>query len=185
LVCCQRVHDGHPAERRDGGGGTAGFGQKIPPELGKGWLGEFDLAARQTAELAEAIPAEKYSWRPGPGVGPGERRVRAHRGYECFLLGQAGVRVPSGPPLKLQGEREKTLTTKAEVIALRRWSQDMVRAGYPKGGFNQGGQIPGQRHHRRRRLLANPCACSRAHGATGGVRADDRSDAGAVAVAAG
>ena len=42
--------------------------QSIPPELGQGWLPEFTFTSRQLMELAEATPAEKFGWRPGPGV---------------------------------------------------------------------------------------------------------------------
>ena len=38
------------------------------PELGLGWVPEFNLAARQLVALAESIPPEKFSWRPGAGV---------------------------------------------------------------------------------------------------------------------
>jgi uncharacterized damage-inducible protein DinB len=111
--------------------GLLALAQKVPPELGKGWLPEFNLAARQTLQLAEAIPAEKYSWRPAPGVRSVSEVFVHIATTNGFLLGQAGVKLSSGPPLKLQGDLEKTVTSKADVIALLRWSQDMVRAAYP------------------------------------------------------
>lgn len=37
-------------------------------DAGAGWAPEFKMAGRQIIALAEAIPAEKYGWRPGPGV---------------------------------------------------------------------------------------------------------------------
>ena len=33
----------------------------------KGYAGEWSYSSRQLIALAEAIPAEKYSWRPAPG----------------------------------------------------------------------------------------------------------------------
>ena len=39
--------------------------------------------------------------------------------------------------MKLQGDPEKTVTSKSDVIALLRWSQDMVRAGYPMADRNK------------------------------------------------
>jgi len=42
--------------------------QTIPPGIGQGWLPEFNHAATQTLALAEAIPPEKFAWRPAPGV---------------------------------------------------------------------------------------------------------------------
>ena len=37
-------------------------------DAGAGWAPEFRMAGRQIIALAEEIPAEKYGWRPGPGV---------------------------------------------------------------------------------------------------------------------
>ena len=34
-------------------------------DAGAGWAPEFKMAGRQIIALAEAIPAEKYGWRPG------------------------------------------------------------------------------------------------------------------------
>jgi hypothetical protein len=36
--------------------------------LWEGYDGEWGHVSRQLIALAEAIPADKYSWRPGPGV---------------------------------------------------------------------------------------------------------------------
>ncbi len=33
-------------------------------DAGAGWAPEFKMAGRQIITLAEAIPAEKYGWRP-------------------------------------------------------------------------------------------------------------------------
>jgi uncharacterized damage-inducible protein DinB len=96
-----------------------------------GWLPEFDLAAKQTLALAEAIPAEKYSWRPAQGVRSVSEVLVHIATTNGFLLGQAGVKLESGPPIKLQGDLEKTITAKSDVIALLRWSQDAVRTAYP------------------------------------------------------
>src|ERR671937_1246117 len=46
----------------------AAAGQQVPRDVGEGWNGEFEHAARQLTQLAEAIPAEKFGWRPGAGV---------------------------------------------------------------------------------------------------------------------
>ncbi len=37
-------------------------------DAGAGWAPEFRMAGRQIITLAEAIPADKFGWRPGPGV---------------------------------------------------------------------------------------------------------------------
>jgi len=101
-----------------------------PAELGKGWLPEFELAARQLTQLAEATPAEKFSWRPAPGIRSiGEVYMHIALG-NYFLLGQAGVKVPVDLS-KLPKDPEKSITGKAEVIKFLTTSFDAVRASYP------------------------------------------------------
>ena len=101
-----------------------------PPGVGEGWLGELDHAARQLVQLAEAIPPEKYSWRPAPGV-RSVSEVFMHLGIaNHFLLGQTGT--SSGFDLKSLGkEPEKSKTAKADVIAFLKASFDPLRANYP------------------------------------------------------
>lgn len=41
---------------------------QVPPGLGGRYLGELEHTGRQVLQLAEAMPEEKYSWRPAPGV---------------------------------------------------------------------------------------------------------------------
>jgi len=50
--------------------GAAVLLAQAPPPAGpgRGWGGEFEHAARQLVALAEATPAEKFSFRPAPGV---------------------------------------------------------------------------------------------------------------------
>jgi uncharacterized damage-inducible protein DinB len=101
-----------------------------PAELGQGWLPEFNLAARQITELAEATPAEKFSWRPAPGV-RSTSEVYMHIALgNYFLLGQAGVKVPVDLS-KLPKDPEKSISAKTEVIKFLRESLDAVRASYP------------------------------------------------------
>ena len=108
------------------------FSQNLPPGLGQGWLGEFDHAARQTVELANAIPAEKFSWRPAPGV-RSVSEVYMHIAIgNYFLLGQAGVKAPPDVAAKLKPDTEKTVTAKADVIQWLKNSQEAVRENYGK-----------------------------------------------------
>ena len=104
--------------------------QTIPPGIGQGWMPEFNHAARQTVALAEAIPAEKFAWRPGPGVRSVSEVLMHITLGNYFLLGQAGVKLPPDP--KLSSDSEKTITAKADVIKLLKQSQDLVRESYPK-----------------------------------------------------
>jgi uncharacterized damage-inducible protein DinB len=101
--------------------------QKIPQELGKGWMPEFDHASNQLNALAEATPADKFGWRPGTGVrSVSEVYMHIVLG-NYFLLGQAGAKVPSD----IKADMEKTVTAKADVIKALKDSQAAVRAAYP------------------------------------------------------
>jgi uncharacterized damage-inducible protein DinB len=104
--------------------------QSLPPGLGQGWTGEFDHASRQLNQLADAIPAEKFSWRPAPGV-RSVSEVYMHIAVgNYFLLGQAGVTLPAEP--KLTSETERLVTDKPAVIKMLKDSQELVRQSYPK-----------------------------------------------------
>ena len=103
--------------------------QTPPPELGQGWLPEFTLTSRQLLQLAEATPAEKYQWRPAPGV-RSISEVYMHIALGNFwLLGQAGGTSPVDLA-KLPKNPEKSMTDKAQVIEFLRKSFDAVRSGY-------------------------------------------------------
>jgi uncharacterized damage-inducible protein DinB len=103
------------------------------PELGLGWLAEFNLAARQILALAEATPAEKFAWRPSPGV-RSVSEVYMHIAVgNYFLLDQAGVKIPDDtPPIGM--DLEKKTTSKRDVIQWLERSFEAVRAAYPKTG---------------------------------------------------
>jgi uncharacterized damage-inducible protein DinB len=101
-----------------------------PAGAGQGWLGEFEHASQQLLQLADAIPAEKFAWRPAPGVRSiSEVYMHAAIG-NYFLLGQAGLKVPVDLAA-LGNDREKRLTSKADVTRFLKDSFDAVRASYP------------------------------------------------------
>lgn len=103
--------------------------QMLPPGVGEGWLGEFDHASRQLTQLAEATPAEKFAWRPGPGV-RSTAEVYMHLAIaNQYLLMQAGAK-PSVDPSTLGKEPERSITEKAAVIKFLKESFDAVRAAY-------------------------------------------------------
>ena len=107
-----------------------------PPELGQGYLPEFNLAARQTIALAEAIPAEKYSWRPTPGVRSVSEVLMHIALGNYWLLSQAGIPLPEGPRKLSQG-LDKKITDKSEVIAWLKDAQEAVRQAYPKADLRK------------------------------------------------
>jgi uncharacterized damage-inducible protein DinB len=92
---------------------------------------EFNHASKQILALAEATPAEKFSWRPAPGVRSTSAVYMHIVKGNYMLLTQAGVAAPAAYA-KLPANFEATVTAKAEVIQWLKDSQDAVRAAYPK-----------------------------------------------------
>lgn len=106
--------------------------QGVPEGLGKGWMGEFELAARQLTQLAEAIPEEKYGFRPGPGVRSTSEVLMHVAVGNYVLLNRAGAKT-GGPnwPSKIEPDSEKRYTKKAEVLKWLKDSLAAVREAYP------------------------------------------------------
>ena len=79
--------------------------------LWEGYDGEWSHVSRELIALAEATPADKYSWRPAPGV-RSMSEVYMHIVIANFyLLSVTGAKEPDVPL-----DKEKTVTSKAEVI---------------------------------------------------------------------
>ncbi|QNI34658.1 DinB family protein [Alloacidobacterium dinghuense] len=93
--------------------------------LWEGYDGEWVHVSRQLTELAEAIPADKYSWRPAPGV-RSVSEVFMHIALANFYL--LSVTGPKMPPDLTEG-MEKTVTAKPEVINWLKRSLDAVKTG--------------------------------------------------------
>jgi uncharacterized damage-inducible protein DinB len=97
------------------------------PELGQGWLPEFTLCAKHLVQLAEATPAEKFSWRPAPGVRSISEVYMHLAAGNFWLLGQAGVKVDLA---SLPKDPEKSVTAKADVIKWLKQSLELVKTSY-------------------------------------------------------
>jgi uncharacterized damage-inducible protein DinB len=84
------------------------------------FLFSFNDAEAKVLSLAKAMPAEKYSWRPGPGVrSVGEVYIHIANGNR-LLLGMTNGQPPREEFMKLVGDneqREKTIKEKAKVVA--------------------------------------------------------------------
>jgi uncharacterized damage-inducible protein DinB len=92
----------------------------------QGYNGEWLHASQQLIALAEAIPAEKYSWRPAPGV-RSTSEVYMHIAITNFYLLQVtGPKVPADLDIKM----EKTVTAKPEVIAWLKKSLEAVKTAH-------------------------------------------------------
>jgi uncharacterized damage-inducible protein DinB len=95
--------------------------------LGQGYAGEWTHASRQLVALAEAIPAEKYSWRPGAGVRSTGEVFMHIAGTNFFLLKRMGHKVPADFD---SVDAEKVATDKAKVIDWLKRSLDAVREAH-------------------------------------------------------
>jgi uncharacterized damage-inducible protein DinB len=81
--------------------------------LWEGYDGEWEHVSQQLVALAEAIPADKYSWRPAPGV-RSVSEVFMHIALANFYL--LSVTGPKMPPDMTSISLEKTVTKKVDVI---------------------------------------------------------------------
>lgn len=91
--------------------------------LGQGYNGEWTHVSRQLIALAEAIPAEKYSWRPAPGVRSTGEAFLHIAGTNYFLLNRMGHK----PPADFESlDVAKVATDKAKVIEWLKRSLDAV-----------------------------------------------------------
>jgi uncharacterized damage-inducible protein DinB len=91
----------------------------------QGYDGEWGHVSRQLVALAEAIPAEKYAWRPAPGV-RSTSEVLMHIALTNFYL--LSVTGPEMPADMKSADMEKTVTAKAEVIDWLKRSLNAVKS---------------------------------------------------------
>jgi len=110
-------------------GAAALHAQKPDPLEGvwQGYDGEWGHVSRQLVALAEAIPADKFSWRPGPGVRSTSEVFMHIAMANFFLLSVTGPKLPAD----LTSPRlEKTVTEKAKVIDWLKRSLDAVKTAH-------------------------------------------------------
>jgi uncharacterized damage-inducible protein DinB len=109
-------------------GATTLHAQADPLEgLWQGYDPEWVHVSRQLVSLAEAIPAEKFAWRPAPGVrSTGEVFMHIAAG-DFWLLSMTGAKLPDDFKM---GETEKTVTAKPDVIAWLKRSLEAVKSAH-------------------------------------------------------
>ena len=96
--------------------------------LWQGYDGEWGHVSRQLISLAEAIPADKYKWRPAPGVRSTSEVIMHIAIADFWLLSAAGG--PKMPPEITSNAVEKTVTDKADVIKWLTRSFDAVKTAH-------------------------------------------------------
>jgi uncharacterized damage-inducible protein DinB len=95
--------------------------------LWQGYDGEWGHVSRQLVALAGAIPAEKFPWRPAPGV-RSTSEVLMHIALANFhLLSITGPKLPAD---LTSPDMEKTVTAKPEVIQWLKRSLEAVKTAH-------------------------------------------------------
>src|ERR1700733_4373330 len=102
---------------------TLAQNQKYPEGIWEGYDGEWLHVSQQLVALAEATPADKFSWRPAPGVRSTSEVYMHIVTANFYLLSVTGPRMPSD----LKDNAEKTVKSKAEVIDWLKRSLDAVK----------------------------------------------------------
>ena len=94
--------------------------------LWQGYDGEWLHVSGQLVELAEAIPADKYGWRPGPGVRSVSEVIMHVALANYGLLSVTGPKLPADWKPGL----ETSVTAKPEVIDWLKRSQEAVKTAH-------------------------------------------------------
>lgn len=93
----------------------------------QGYDGEWGHVSRQLVALAEAIPAEKYAWRPGPGVRSTGEVLMHIAETNLWYVSHTGHK----PPSELSSAEEvKIANDKPKVIDWLKRSLDAVRQAH-------------------------------------------------------
>jgi uncharacterized damage-inducible protein DinB len=95
--------------------------------LWQGYDAEWGHVSRQLVALAEKIPAEKYAWRPGPGV-RSTSEVLMHIALANFYL--LSVTGPKMPADMTSDDLEKRVTAKPDVVSWLKRSLDAVKTAH-------------------------------------------------------
>jgi uncharacterized damage-inducible protein DinB len=88
------------------------FAQTLPEGIWEGYEGEWMHVSQQLIALAEATPAEKFAWRPAPGVRSNSEVYMHIVITNFYLLSVTGPKMPAD----LKDDAEKSVTSKADVI---------------------------------------------------------------------
>ncbi|PYT11731.1 MAG: damage-inducible protein DinB [Acidobacteria bacterium] len=98
-----------------------------PEGIWQGYDGEWGHVSRQLMALAQATPAEKFAWRPAPGV-RSMSEVYMHIALANFYL--LSVTGPKMPADIKSSDMEKTVTAKADVVDWLKRSLDAVKTAH-------------------------------------------------------
>jgi uncharacterized damage-inducible protein DinB len=106
--------------------GAPAMPAQAPEGIWQGYDGEWKHVSQQLVALAEATPAEKFSWRPAPGVRSTSEVYMHIVDANFYLLSVTGPKMPAD----LNDDTGKTVTSKAEVIAWLKRSLEAVKTAH-------------------------------------------------------
>ncbi len=102
---------------------------QLAPSSAPGFVSEvmlqIDASMQKFIALAEAMPAEKFSWSPGPGTMT-VAKVYGHVARYNYLYPATSLATPA--PGGRDADAAEDLTEKAQIVARLRESHDHVRA---------------------------------------------------------
>ena len=102
------------------------FAQDPLDGVWQGYDGEWRHVSQQLIALAEATPADKFAWRPAPGVRSTSEVYMHIVMANFYLLSVTGPKMPSD----LKEDAGKTVTSKADVVNWLKRSLDAVKQAH-------------------------------------------------------
>jgi len=99
---------------------------QAPEGVWQGYDGEWKHASQQLLALAEATPAEKFSWQPAPRVRSTSEVYMHIVDANFYLLSVTGPKMPAD----LNENTEKTVSAKADVLAWLKRSLEAVETAH-------------------------------------------------------
>ncbi len=106
--------------------GQALAAQALPEGIFQGYDGEWKHVSQQLIALAEATPAEKFAWRPAPGVRSTSEVYMHIVTANFYLLSLTGPKMPAD----MKEGMGKSVTSKAEVIDWLKRSLEAVKTAH-------------------------------------------------------
>ena len=94
--------------------------------LWQGYDGEWRHVSQQLIALAEATPADKFAWRPAPGVRSTSEVYMHIVMANFYLMSVTGPKMP----VDLKEGMDKSVTSKAEVVSWLKRSLDAVKQAH-------------------------------------------------------
>ena len=103
--------------------GIAIHAQQTPATFKQSFLYQLGETEKKLVSLAEAVPEDKFSWRPAEGVRSMGEVFMHEAGANVFFLTSLGVKPPAG----FDPKGEKTATEKSKIIQAMKDSFTHVR----------------------------------------------------------